>query len=116
MAREIARKLIEMGYPNYVEKITLVGYSMGGLILRAALPHLNDYKEKFDAFITLATPHIGYLTTHSKLLTAGMWVASKLNLNSSVAEITISDNSNLKKCALYVLSKLEGLEWFNSGK
>jgi poly(3-hydroxyalkanoate) synthetase len=105
-----------MGYPYFVEKITLVGYSMGGLILRAALPYLEDFKDKLDAFVTLATPHIGYLTTHSKLLTAGMWIASKLNLNSSVAEITISDKSNLRECALYILSELEGLEWFNSGK
>lgn len=81
-------------YP--IDRITLIGYSMGGLVLRAALPHMESLKKYLKTFITLATPHIGYLTTHSKILTAGMWVAGTFNINNSISEITISDKRNMK--------------------
>lgn len=67
---------------------------MGGLVFRAALPELGTYKDYLSAFITLGTPHIGYLTTNSKLLTAGMWVVGKWQKKSSIKEITFSDQKN----------------------
>mmetsp|Transcript_32678 Transcript_32678/g.32043 ORF Transcript_32678/g.32043 Transcript_32678/m.32043 type:complete len:135 (-) Transcript_32678:74-478(-) len=87
---------------------------MGGLLFRAALPMLSRYKDNFSSFVTLATPHIGYLTTNSRLLTAGMWFFGKWKNSSSIKEITVSDESNIKKCTLYKMSKMEGLEWFDT--
>jgi triacylglycerol esterase/lipase EstA (alpha/beta hydrolase family) len=98
-----------------VDKITFYGYSMGGLVIRAALPHLKSYKKYFDTIITCATPHLGYITTKSGLLTAGMWFAGRFNSRSSISEITLSDNWNIKECSLYKLSKKEGLDWFKTG-
>jgi len=116
VGNEIIRHVISMMQLHNINKIILIGYSMGGLILRSALPHLKRYKHILDSFITLATPHIGYLTTQSKLLTMGMWVADRFNINNSIAEIMLSDMKNIKDCALYKISKFKGLDWFNNGK
>ena len=32
---------------------------MGGIIVRAALPHLEKFKDKMYSFITLSSPHLG---------------------------------------------------------
>ena len=89
---------------------------MGGLVFRAALPELEGYKEYFSAFVTLGTPHIGYLTTNSKLLTAGMWIVGNWMSKSSIQEITFSDHKNYEEWTLHKLSKNKGLNWFDTGK
>jgi hypothetical protein len=35
---------------------------MGGIIIRAALPHLSEFKERMHTFITLSSPHLGINT------------------------------------------------------
>lgn len=40
-------------------KIIFVGHSLGGLIIRNSLKHLLNYKDKFYAYISLNTPHLG---------------------------------------------------------
>lgn len=116
IADEIMDEIEKVEEDAYPEKITLIGYSMGGLVLRAALPYLKKYKKRFHAFITLATPHIGYLSTENKLLTAGMWVAGTFNVNTTIAEIRMADSTKTEDCVLYKLSEHPGLEWFSTGK
>ena len=52
----------------------MVGHSMGGLIIRGALPKLEKYKDLFYSYISLSSPHIGYDYSTSKLIDAGLWV------------------------------------------
>ena len=42
-------------------KISFIAHSLGGIIVRTALPLLEDYKDKFHNFITLSSPHLGYM-------------------------------------------------------
>jgi triacylglycerol esterase/lipase EstA (alpha/beta hydrolase family) len=42
-----------------VGKISFIGFSLGGIIIRAALPLISKFKSKFHGFISLATPHLG---------------------------------------------------------
>jgi len=44
---------------------------LGGLIIRAALPHLKEYKDNFHTFLSLSTPHLGLLYGESSLVDAG---------------------------------------------
>ncbi len=39
-----------------IKKISFIGHSLGGIIIRAALPHLKNYSDKFYTFLSLATP------------------------------------------------------------
>ena len=54
-------------------KVSFVGHSMGGIIVRAALEHLEFLEEHFHAYISLCSPHLGYLYEPSTLVQAGLW-------------------------------------------
>jgi len=91
IAKEIINELEKFECYSRIDSISFVGYSMGGLILRAALPMLEDYKKYFNGFLTFASPHIGYMTTQSQLLSVGMWVIGTLDSKSSVSELNFND-------------------------
>jgi hypothetical protein len=63
-------------------------------------------------FLTLCTPHLGYMYKSSKLFNAGMWVMKKWRKSQSLSQLSMSDNKDLEKTTLYELSKAEGLGWF----
>jgi triacylglycerol esterase/lipase EstA (alpha/beta hydrolase family) len=54
-------------------KLTFVGHSLGGLIIRSALPRLEEFKGCFHGFVSLGSPHLGYLGSSNALISAGMW-------------------------------------------
>jgi alpha-beta hydrolase superfamily lysophospholipase len=58
-------------------RISFIGHSLGGLIIRAALPHLEEYKDKFYTYISLSSPHLGYMYNSNTLFNAGMWFLKK---------------------------------------
>jgi hypothetical protein len=80
-------KLFEDKYPDFLEKentskeirISFIGHSLGGLIIRSALqePRLAFLTNKLYLFITLATPHLGNLFHDSSIISTGMWALSK---------------------------------------
>jgi alpha-beta hydrolase superfamily lysophospholipase len=43
------------------DKISFIGHSMGGVIIRSALLHLKAFRDKFSVFISLSSPHLGYM-------------------------------------------------------
>lgn len=53
--------------------LSFIAHSMGGLITRAALPLLEKHKKQMYTFMTLSSPHLGYMYNTSKLVGAGMW-------------------------------------------
>lgn len=57
-----------------LSKISFIGHSLGGLIIRSALPHLVEYKDYMHGFMTLGSPHLGYMYNSHSLINAGMWV------------------------------------------
>ena len=57
--------------------INMVGHSMGGIIARAALPHLQQYRSRFGFFCSLSSPHLGYLNGVSGLVKVGLWAIRK---------------------------------------
>ena len=54
-------------------RISFLAHSLGGLIVRAALPYLEAYADKMYNYITLSSPHLGYMFNQSKIIDAGMW-------------------------------------------
>ena len=43
-----------------------------------ALPHLiGDLKDKFFTYMSLSSPHMGYMYNSNKLFDAGMWFLKK---------------------------------------
>ena len=42
-------------------RLSFIGHSMGGLIIRCALPFLAEYSEKMYTYFSLSSPHLGYM-------------------------------------------------------
>lgn len=77
LAKEVTEMIKDYCPGKSLGRLTFIGHSLGGLIIRAALPHLKDYRDKMHGMITLATPHLGLMYAKSQLVNAGMWVLKK---------------------------------------
>lgn len=51
---------------------------MGGIIARAALPHLKEFWGQFGFYCSLSSPHLGYLSGADNMIKAGLWVMRKM--------------------------------------
>ena len=77
-----------------IERISFIGHSLGGIIIRASLPHMEDLADKFHILITLSTPHLGYRPRKLKLFSAGMWVYKKLLHSQCLAQLSFDDHAD----------------------
>ena len=68
-----------------------MGHSMGGVIIRTALPKLEEYKKYFYSFVSLSSPHIGYSYSTSKLVDAGLWVLNAMKKCTSILQLTMQE-------------------------
>jgi triacylglycerol esterase/lipase EstA (alpha/beta hydrolase family) len=91
------------------KRINFVGYSLGGVIIRAGMRHLAAYKDKVNLLITLASPHLGIHRMDNFLVSAGVWYMIKFDKVRSLNELNYTDDDNV----LLKLSKDESLGWFN---
>ena len=112
LAREVERFIRDWCPNGSIDKISFVGHSLGGIIIRAALPYLQDLAPKFHFFMTFSTPHIGYMYNSSVLVDAGMWIIKKWKKSLCMKQLSMTDYDNVYDCFLYGLSKLQGIEWF----
>ena len=85
-------------------RISFICHSMGGLITRAALPHLEKYKESMYTYVSLSSPHLGYMYNNSTLVGAGMWFLKKWKGAMSLQQLSMTDKRNQHDCFLYQLS------------
>ena len=94
-------------------RLSFIGHSLGGLIIRAALPLLEEFSEKMHLFMTFSSPHLGIIEGCSKLIRAGMWILNNLKKGESLKQISFTDALHMEECALYKLSNEKGCEWFH---
>ena len=113
LATEVQSYIAECFPKNSLQKLSFIGHSMGGLIIRAALPLLADQKSKLHFYISLSTPHLGYLHKTSKLIDVGICLLKLFKSSLSLSQMTLKDCKNKRMCALYSLSTFKGLEWFS---
>lgn len=111
LAQEI-KEFFSINGSAQISNISFIGHSLGGLIIRAALPLLTDYSNKFHLFLTLSTPHLGVLEG-SKLVQAGIWILNYVKKADSLSELRLADAKNLENCLLYKMSLYSGFELFN---
>ncbi|CAG9336161.1 unnamed protein product [Blepharisma stoltei] len=111
LAMEVKSILEEFQY-RAINRISFIGHSLGGLIIRAALPHLSELKEKLNLYMTFGSPHLGCICGSSKLIDAGLWLLAKLKKTISLQQLAMTDSKNPRKTCIYSLSRAEGLGWF----
>jgi alpha-beta hydrolase superfamily lysophospholipase len=73
-----------------------VGHSMGGVIARAALPHLCMYKKQMGFFFSLSSPHLGYLNGVDTMVKTGLWVMRKMNKIKSLDQLSMEDSTHVQ--------------------
>lgn len=78
LADELHRFMLSLNELSVIERISFIGHSLGGIIIRAALQYLGDLAEKFHILMTLSTPHLGYRSTKVKLFSTGLWIYKKI--------------------------------------
>ena len=62
--------------------------------IRAALPRLFDYKDKFHCLMTFSSPHLGYGVNTSSVVGAGLWVLKKMKDSECLKQLSMTDNEN----------------------
>ena len=112
LSEEIHNYVDENCPGSQLGRMTLIGHSLGGLIIRAALPYLEHYREKMHGIMTMCSPHLGYMYKSSKLFTTGMWMLKSWTKSTVLDQLSMSDAKDPYDTALFKLSNLEGLEWF----
>lgn len=109
MGRNLSREVIsflETGdNEKLIGRISFIGYSLGGVIIRSALPYLEQYSDKFYTYVSLASPHLGYMFNSSSLIDAGMWVMKKWMNNRCIKQLSLKDNKEIEDCFMFQLSK-----------
>lgn len=112
LALEIEDYLANWRIQTAIRKLSFIGHSLGGIIIRAALPHLLNYCDKMHVFISFSSPHLGCMYNESKLVDAGMWVLKKRKGNLCLRQLGMDDKQDPRETCMYRLSEALGMEWF----
>mmetsp|Transcript_33699 Transcript_33699/g.81606 ORF Transcript_33699/g.81606 Transcript_33699/m.81606 type:complete len:966 (+) Transcript_33699:70-2967(+) len=115
LATEIVDFVVE-NCPLGFKKLSIVAHSLGGLISRAAIARkeLAPYQSKMHTFISLASPHCGYMYSKNTVLDTGIWVLKKWSKSLCLTQLSMTDHQNHEECFVYKLSKKKGLEYFKN--
>jgi len=110
LAQEVKQYISSFCPLSCLAKVSFVGHSLGGLIIRAALPHLlADLKDKLCTYMSLSSPHMGYMYNSNKLFDAGMWFLKKWRKSKCLVQLSMTDAKNIEETALFRLSTCPGL-------
>lgn len=114
LAVEVTSYLDDYGMPSGIRAVSFVGHSMGGLTIRACIPHLSaEIQSRLHSFVSLSTPHLGYAgSSASKLVDTGMWIMKQFGKNISLKELSYSDAADIKDTALYKIANNGALAHF----
>lgn len=74
-----------------VSRLSFVAHSMGGVVVRTALPDLMEYGTKLFTFMSFGSPHLGYGCASSSLFSTGLWLTQQVKAWPSVKQLTLGD-------------------------
>ena len=114
LAEEVKDFMFKESNKRNVNKISFIGHSLGGLIIRAALPLLKEYRNKMKTYISLSSPHLGCTINNSFLVNIGMKIIKNVKNSTVLKELDLSDHKDYRECTLYKLSRMDGLNWFKN--
>ena len=84
-----------------VNRISFVGHSLGGLIIRSSLMYLEVLKPKLFTYMTLSSPHLGYTQGGSKLVSTGIWFLKKWKKSTCLKQLAMQDHPDLRQTVVY---------------
>ncbi|KXZ48391.1 hypothetical protein GPECTOR_28g798 [Gonium pectorale] len=112
MGRRLAVEMAELLAPlarstrRPLRKITLVGHSIGNLILRAALtqPEFAPYRPLLWLYVSVCGPHLGFLYGSNAVVDTGLMLLKSIGKGKCLHQLTFSDAPQLTDCYLYRLA------------
>lgn len=110
LSREVISYL-SYNFPDKSPRVSFIGHSLGGLIIRAALPYLECLSDRMHLFMSLSTPHLGLMYS-SKIVDAGIWIMKKMRKSKCLKQLCFEDYPKVEGTYLYLLSNDQGLQWF----
>lgn len=96
----------------HLGKLTFIGHSLGGIIIREALKSLKTYSKHFHGYVSLGSPHLSYMYNSTSIIDAGMWLIKKFKQSDSLKQLSMSDTADKRQSYLYQLSKDSSLQGF----
>lgn len=115
LGQNLAKEILEftkMLNVSTIEKLSFIGHSLGGLVIRASIPYLGNFQSKFWTLMTLASPHLGFTNHQSVVALAGFSLFKKIGGEKIFEELDLSDAKNIKDTVLHKLSVNKSLESF----
>lgn len=88
--------------------ISFIGHSLGGLIIRTALPYLESLKTKFHMYLSLSTPHLG-TAEYPSLISAGFKIFKLFSKSQSLNQLSLKDSKTTDSSFIYKLSEKQGM-------
>lgn len=112
LADEVMTYLSKSTLGPKIERISFIGHSMGGLVIRASLPFFFEFRPRLHTLMTFNTPHLGFVEQSSAFIDTGLWLANIFQASTSLKQVSMQDSPDLQEQFLYRLSEYEGLQWF----
>lgn len=105
MAIELKAYLIKNSYHSQLKRLSFIGFSMGGIVIRASLGYLPEYISRLGFFMTFNTPHLGVSFKIKSVSDVGLWIINKfVKKDSSIKQLSMEDGQDLRESYLYWLS------------
>ena len=105
LADEVKQYVRENCPGTMMSKINFIGYSLGGVVIRAALKHLSSLRDRMNAYMSLSSPHLGCTNSKSTLVSTGIWIIKNLKKTCSLSQLTLSDSTDPHSSYMYTLSE-----------
>lgn len=114
LAQEVGNYISDWCPASALGRISFVAHSLGGLIVRAAVPLLQEFHSKLFTFMTFSTSHLGLIQDKLSLFNAGFWVLKQWRKSLFLRQVSMTDHQDPRETFLYRLSKTGGLEKFRN--
>jgi len=114
LAQEVVNYICDWCPGSALGRLSFIAHSIGGLIVRAALPLLHEYSSKMFTFLTFSTAHVGYFLKNISLFHMGLRVLQSWRQSMCLAQLSMTDSPDPKETFLYRLSKTKGFEFFQN--
>lgn len=114
LAQEVVNYIVDWCPGEALGRLSFIAHSIGGLIVRSALPLLHEYRSKMFTFLTFSTPHVGYFLKNITLFHLGLRVLQSWRQSQCLSQLSMADATDPKETFMHRLSQMKGFEFFQN--